>query len=234
MPYPIDRFQIPALLILGMTLSTTPSLASNSETDTTLDGLWLQSCSSAFARLERFSSSHAELIETSFTDRFCTSPQLSIISSGSIHLGGTAILPEGASKIDFIFEKVEITVQSPRTLAFFNDKHLCGFTDWQLNAPKEVTGLSCDFFDNNQPFMIPVKGEKRYGIYQLKTDSRPSSTKSSQSNTNDSIHEDQLYFGKLTPEENAKTESTRPTTLDSRFYVRTSLHSKPTSHSQAF
>lgn len=204
------RFLAPFLL--GFLLILTPADAQEEAepespeskgTPSPLDGDWLQPCFSRFQKIESISGNQARLSENSFLDELCIQKQTSIISSGRIALGDEVPVPSGAATIDFTFETVEILLHSREAVRYFNSRNLCGFSDWKIGHAKEATGLACDLFGTGTPITIPSAGEKRFGIYQIQRS--PEGAES-------------LYFGKLTPTENAKTEAARPTQLDLRFY----------------
>lgn len=171
-----------------------------------LDGRWVQECSSGFQRTELIDGMRAQLTETSFSDQFCETEQVSILSSGSIYLGGAVQTPKGAFEINFTFEKVELIPKTQQLVARFNEAHLCGFSEWAISTPIEITSLQCDLFGTGQLVQIPRAGTKRFGIYKIEQFENSRAEK--------------LYFGKLTPKENAQSEATRPTSLDLRFYLK--------------
>ena len=169
-----------------------------------LNGEWVQPCSSRFQRTETIEGNKVRLTENSFLDEFCAQEQTLLVTSGQISLGEPVQSPPGAAKIDFTFETVEVTLMTPETIRYSNEHSVCGFSDWRIAHAKNVTGLRCDLFGTGYPVAIPTAGEKLFGIYQVQASS-PDGERS-------------LFFGKLTPAENSKTEATRPTQLDPRFY----------------
>lgn len=197
-PYLVNVFRLGFLFASAIWAPRTS--ASISE----LQGIWLQPCSENFKRTEVISGSQAQLIESSFLDASCLSPQTTIINTGSVFIGNPVLTPPGATQIDFTFEKVELILQTREAVDFYNSHSICGFEDWAPSKAKDITGLECDLFGNDNPITIPENGEKRFGIYQVQK----------------IAEEERLYFGKLTPTENAKFEETRPTSLDARFYTK--------------
>ncbi|MCM2278359.1 MAG: hypothetical protein NDJ89_09815 [Oligoflexia bacterium] len=174
--------------------------------DPALEGTWLQSCGNGVQKTEIIAEQYAKLTEKYFTEKECLRPGFSLQSIGPIFTGGPSTEVEGASLIDFTFERVLLTLHSEELARSARERSLCGLTQWQAEAPVEITGLSCDLFGIGAAVRIPRAGQQVYGIYQVEVASLPAV--------------DRLHFGKLTRERNGRSESTRPSSLDPRFYLR--------------
>jgi hypothetical protein len=154
-------------------------------------GLWRQECASRNIRTEDFQGAQVSLSESFYSDDLCLGGSLSFISRG------TYTLPR-AGQMDFEFTGMGLVLRDSRFVEDFNQRQVCGFSDWQLEVEKEISGRTCEIFGS--PQRIPAVGDKRYGIYQLKAD--------------------QLLFGKLSREQNAMSPEKRPTNFDPRPYIR--------------
>ena len=157
-----------------------------------LDGAWYTSCAQNVIREEKFQDTTVSLFEKNFKDAFCAVPSLEIESMGSFELDAISLPKYHA--IDFHFQTVFLTLHSVEAVSFYNRSGMCGFSDWALDARREITGLACDFFATGSPVHVPKQNDGRFGIYELSGE--------------------QLFFGALTPWQNGLSESTRPTTLE--------------------
>lgn len=156
-----------------------------------LQGLWRQECASRNTRTEHFHRSIVTLSESFFTDDQCRSPFIVFINEGIF------TLPQ-AGYMDFEFTSVRLLLKNPQLVEDFNQRQVCGFSDWQLDNEKEISGRHCEIFTIGSPHRIPSVGDTRYGIYHLQ--------------------DDQLLFGRLTRGQNALTPEKRPTNFDPRPY----------------
>jgi hypothetical protein len=82
--------------------------------------------------------------------------------------GGPVIVPFGARKIDYTQISFTTTLFTPDMVTFSNDNSMYGYTDWQLNVAKDISGREAfpgdGFTDEN--------GTDSYSIYQIKCDGR--------------------------------------------------------------
>jgi len=178
-----------SLLILGQSVFA-QSTSISGDLDL-LQGPWLQPCAARNIRTESFQGNQVRLSESFYNDDLCQSGLISFISQG------TFTLPQ-VGQMDFQFTAMSLVLKHPHFVADFNQRQVCGFSDWQLEVEKEISGRLCEIFGS--PQRIPAVGDKRYGIYHL--------------------NGDQLLFGKLSREQNAMSPEKRPTNFDPRPYIR--------------
>lgn len=164
-----------------------------------LQGRWVQSCENGNIREELFSQDYVTLTESSFLDLQCQRPFMTFINEGTYQAS--------QGKMDFIFKKVKITLHDAAAIADFNQRAVCGFTDWTLDTPQETTGLTCKMFEGWSPLRSPRVGEMRFGIYKIEENKEG----------------DRLFFGRLTKDHDALSPERRPSLLDPRYYVKQGL-----------
>lgn len=162
-----------------------------------LEGKWRQDCSNSTMREEFFSGEEAIFSENSFFDALCSEPSFVFISKGKIRMGEKVVIPTDAREIDFTFESVSLLVLSAKHIARFNNEKMCGISHWVLGEKTDITGRVCSIFGG--PTKAPERGSMRYGIYKVEKDSF-------------------LFFGKLTPEFDAKSPDKRPRVYDPFVY----------------
>lgn len=87
---------------------------------------------------------------------------MSITEAGetSAALDNTGII-KNVKKIDMTLVKILITIFDPIYVAQNNQSAYCGYTDWLVGVPKDVTGMSCSGVNN------PIAGTKLYGLYLI-------------------------------------------------------------------
>lgn len=159
---------------------------------TALEGRWLQACQNQVARTEHFQDHNVTLTESYYYDSECLKPLMMIKSDGEFST------TEGT--IDFTFQQITLTASDMMIINDFNARAVCGFTDWQMDQPKPITGLQCALVAGAKPIPISDAGSKRFGIYK--------------------IEGDLLYFGRLEKDHDALSPETRPIAFDPRFYKK--------------
>lgn len=162
-----------------------------------LAGFFVQECANGFRRSQDFRGEQVVYTEENFFDGACGEPSVASRSYGSYSLGE---LVADAREIDFVFEKVTLMPQSIAVAAAYRARALCGLSEWSENRETEITGLACDFLDNGSAFMVPAKGDARYGIVK--------------------VDEAGLRFGRLSPQFDGSSPERRPRSLDPRPYAR--------------
>ena len=100
-----------------------------------LEGRWLQACQDQTARIEHFHDKTVTLTEAFYYDRECMNPLMTIKNQGEFAVA------EGT--IDFKFQQITLTANSAMVVDDFNSRAVCGFSDWQINQEKVITGLQC-------------------------------------------------------------------------------------------
>lgn len=161
-----------------------------------LQGVWAQECKTKKQKQEEFSGNKVTLRELYFSGQDCSGEIiLEVASTGEYFLDA-----EKMENMDFRFESVLFIPRVSAIANQFNQKQLCGFTDWTVSQAKDVSGLVCDLFPPAKPLKVPSNGEMRYGIY--------------------SIDANKLYLGKLTREWNATRPELRPRELELNPFIK--------------
>ena len=163
-------------------------------------GRWEQDCYEHKQKTEVFYPEHVSFFENYYVDDRCNQALFTFKSTGAYSLPGPANVDLGTEKMDFRFEQVEVLLKRQDLVDQFNAEKTCGFSDWVINEAKDITALLCDFFSSAKPVHIPAAGEMRYGIYKMAGD--------------------ELYLGRLTLNQNGRSEGTRPTDLDLSPYLK--------------
>jgi hypothetical protein len=60
-----------------------------------------------------------------------------------VAIGSASTIAAGASDVDLVANHTWLTYTNSVAVSSANSSSFCGFTDWQLNVEKEVTGLVC-------------------------------------------------------------------------------------------
>ena len=140
--------------------------------------------------MQIFEDNSSSANEIFFQDATCRTPLLAFLNDGEFKVQDL--------NIDFEFQKVSMVLYSDKVVADFNQRAVCGKTDWKNNSPAEITGLRCALFQENKLVQVPQKGDMRFGIWQVK--------------------ETKLFFGILTQEKNGSTPE--PIDMDPRPYIK--------------
>lgn len=193
-------------LILSRLLIATALLSSLAQDGlaATLDGEWAQPCRNRVQKREYFDQDRSSLHETSFVDPACTLPRITLITSGRIELGAAAEIPADATKIDFTFGKLELLPHTEEIARYLDSEKMCGLTSWRAGEAREITGMLCELFFKGLPVRVPSPGQRRFGIYKIETGDTG----------------ERLFFGKLTPEENASSDARRPRSWNPEPFTR--------------
>lgn len=163
---------------------------------TSLDGIWRQPCQNATYNQEVFSGNQVTLAESHFEDALCQDPVLIFQNGGTYTTDG--------QQMDFTFTAVSISLQIPELVQDFNQRQVCGFSDWQVGIARDITGMQCALFTGNQLVQVPSVGDKRYGIFRIDEEKEG----------------DRLFLGRLAPGHDALSPEKRPLEFDPNFYLR--------------
>lgn len=156
-----------------------------------LNGVWVRPCNQGQMQIQFFEAEKNYSDDLFFQDQACQKPLMSFSYDGLYQLR--------TGEMDYQFSRVSITVYSNELLQNFKTRKVCGFTNWSLNSPREITGLRCAFFSEKE-MQVPNNGEGRFGIWK--------------------VENRKLYFGKLTPSHPATSPETRPIEWDPRPYFK--------------
>lgn len=132
-----------------------------------------------------------EIVQTVYSDVHCTSPSYDFSFSGPYDLDETL------GHLNYGYASIKLQALDDKLVQKFNETLLCGFGDWQLNVPKDVTGLDC----GGQ--LIPARGSRAFDRVRPGED------------------EGSIQLGLITEIEDGLSEETRPTQFESlSFYPR--------------
>ncbi len=93
-----------------------------------------------------------ETVHTIYSDAHCELPAYDFSFSGPYDLDTLSTF------LNYAYTSIKLQALSEETVAKFNATSICGISDWQLNKPREVSGLDC----NGQG--IPVSGTRAFDI----------------------------------------------------------------------
>jgi hypothetical protein len=127
-----------------------------------LGGRWQTDCeedddSSSLAVLEfegsTFESTH---IDFEGTDCNQNTKIVELRETSSIEIGENTLKPSGATEIDFIQRKTFVTIRSSDLVTAFNNVAAFGYSDWAINAEKEITGKNTDGTADTTPNIYSI------------------------------------------------------------------------------
>ena len=132
-----------------------------------------------------------EIVQTVYSDLSCALPSYDFSFSGPYDLDATN------GFLNYGYASIKLQALDEKLVQRFNETLLCGFSDWQLNVPKEVSGLEC----GGQ--LIPASGSRAYDRIK----SRP--------------EDESIQLGLITETEDGLSEESRPSQFESlSFYPR--------------
>lgn len=158
-----------------------------------LEGHWAQGCAGRNFQTQLFRDGHVTTNENYFADTDCRLLLLRFQIRGLADISKTDL---ASGHIDYEFEETRVEVLSEELALHYNERAVCGWTDWKVSEPRRVDGLACDFFGWGQPVRSPSKGERRYGIWK--------------------IEQDRLHFGRLSPGADGTAPDRRPQSWNPR------------------
>lgn len=134
-----------------------------------ITGNWVSECNifgnQSFKATIKFENSKETFNFKLFEDKNCTTHSLSMAYEASYITG--AKFGDG-KKFNSTPSKVEMTVHLQSVIEQFNsntNEDGCGFKNWKLNVPQNVSGKFC------HPFKMPTIGKTVYDIYKLNLNS---------------------------------------------------------------
>jgi hypothetical protein len=148
---------------------TNPSTASPDPAINQVLGTWLTGCQSTdqTQSLEILDINLDILLTThAFSDSECELSTYDIVESGV----GTIQSLNPQSELSLVdlnltISNITLTVYDPETLTSFNQSVECGFNNWQLNIPQNVTGKYCIGLNNGNQFLAAKA--TFYGLYAI-------------------------------------------------------------------
>jgi hypothetical protein len=94
-----------------------------------------------------------------YSDQGCSTAASVITESGNYVF--TDMDSGGTGTVDWTVTGYQITALSASQTSTYNGANYCGYSDWQVNVPKNVLGRTCDTVH------VPVSGTVRYDIYNI-------------------------------------------------------------------
>ncbi len=152
-------------------------------------GHWQQTCHQRNMNEEFFTPQMVRYSETYFADDQCSQRLISFVSEGPYQLQN--------NKINFTFSKASVSVFAANVVANFNQRSVCGWTNWAIGS-RSILNQMCDFFGLGRAFPTPKISQQKFGIFK--------------------IENSMLYFGQLTQDYDGSTDAKRPVQLNPRPY----------------
>ena len=132
-----------------------------------IEGTWnlkptcKQSSSSYLKIADVFTLTTFNQTTTVYSDSNCTTPSLTIAMSGSYIVANIlATTYEEEGDIDSTLVVFQITLNTSTLVSDYNTSSYCGYSNWQLNVPKDVLGKNCG------GSTMPSAGAVEYSIYR--------------------------------------------------------------------
>ena len=171
------------LLVLSYLLSTLCQAQVTS-------GLWTTNCNNGLINEQTYSANNRVISTESFhSDQNCQKISFRFQTTGLVSYY------KGSDKfIDFIYGEIFLTLFKQEFISDFNQRKVCGLSDWTLSQAQNITGLKCAIFNISKEAQIPPAGEIKYGIFQM--------------------NQGKLYYGQLSKEFNSSTPAVRPTQIN--------------------
>ena len=76
-------------------------------------------------------------------------------------LGDIASFANNTKDVDIQYQNVLYTLHNQDAVDYANDDELCGYSDWTLDTPKDISGKTCN------DFLFPYHGQTEFSIYQM-------------------------------------------------------------------
>ena len=112
----------------------------------------------------------AEVREGQFTDATCKTLMLSSSVRAAYGISGDNAAFAGGKNINYVIEKVNLTLHKQEAVDNFNQGQGCGISDWVLGGPRDVTGKICNKQNPSDSSNPPPAGQKRYSVLAVTAD----------------------------------------------------------------
>lgn len=151
-------------------------------------GLWSTGCIKGLDKKQLYENNQVSLVEYFHQDAKCQDESFRFQTSGTVTYNYEQ------SFIDFIYEKIQLTVFKQNVTNDFNARKVCGLDNWAVAQAQNITGLKCALFNTHKEVQVPKAQDRKFGIYQLENN--------------------KLYFGKLTQSYDGSSPEKRPRLID--------------------
>lgn len=153
-------------------------------------GLWSAGCMKGLIKEQTYQNdTDVSLVEYFHQDAQCQDKSFQFQTSGYVVYSN-----EQNNFINFIYEKIQLTVFKQNVIDDFNSRKVCGYNSWAKAQAQNITGLKCALFNTSKEVQIPEVADQKFGIYQLENN--------------------KLYFGKLTQSYDGSAPDKRPQQID--------------------
>lgn len=175
-----------------------------------LYGNWTTGCKSegtVFAKINALMNEDATYrLETiTYSDPNCTIKLLALDETGTFQITRiTNTKLDHSGDLTWILSLATVRPLSVDAETSLNTSAYCGFTDWQLNIPKDIMGQTCD------GKTIGSTGNKNYDLFDVATTDNPYIGRK----TGD------LRFGYRSTDRDGTSESRRPNSLNTNLIYR--------------
>lgn len=143
---------------------TTDAPVISNGVDPALEGMWeARDCSQQFLGVLAVVGIEMQYKRSFFatSDTTCAQPLALYVAKENYTLRGPAPFVAGASEIDYRLLAITMTPLSATTASTWNTNTYCGYSDWQSNVAKEITGRTCG------SGTTPSASSIRYDIYKV-------------------------------------------------------------------
>jgi hypothetical protein len=148
-------------------------------------GLWNTACERGLLKKQIYINEFVSTEEHFHQNVSCSNLSFIFTTDGYIEFSANE-----KNFINFIYDKIFLSLHKEISVNDFNSRKVCGFDNWSLGEKKEITGLKCALFNVNSEAQIPTAGQRRYGLYL--------------------VIENKLYYGQLNQTYDGSSPERRP------------------------
>lgn len=164
-----------------------------------LNGHWGRNCAAAgevaeisATKVEYDFGAAVKKTTTAFQDDKCQAPMLALVEYGSYSIGNEVGSKTGVYELDQNYATATVTPLSAEAVEGLYLASACGFSDWALNQPRDITAKTSD-----DPVASRCWRKTPRTAYDVAR-----------------IENNQLFMGKYTPTADRSTPQKRPTAID--------------------
>lgn len=152
-------------------------------------GLWSTGCVNGLKKEQTYNAKQVLTAEHFYQDAACQDESFLFETNGRVNYPA-----DDPGFVDFVYVEIQLTLFKKAVVDDFNQRRVCGLSDWQLAVPQLITAKKCALFNYSKETQIPAAGDLRFGLY--------------------AIEENRLYYGQLSPAYDSSTPAKRPKTLN--------------------
>lgn len=136
-------------------------------------GTWLLSCQqTSFTTELVVDATSYDATTTTYTDGTCVDPLFTDVYSNTYLTGQSVTSTNGlpATELDVTLTTVERTLHTDIMVMGYNASTSCGYSDWEIDVPKDITGRDCGSFasgctSDSTSTVCDAAGTTTYTIY---------------------------------------------------------------------